>query len=108
MNGTAVCGEPVVVIEVDAGHVRLKTGRIVSDPLNPVADNRNLTIVQGDRKSWAAVDREKEFRVDDIHLLKASEAGALRDPANAQDWFGSIYEDWIVKKIHLALNRLKV
>lgn len=106
MNGTAVCGEPVVVIEVEAGDVRLKTGRIVSDgSSDPVADNRNRTVVHGDRDFRAAAEREKEFRVDDIHLLKAPEAEALRDPAKTHDWFGSVYQDWVVSKIQRALKR---
>lgn len=113
MNGTAVYGETVVVIEVDQGDVRLKTGRIASTGSSHVlADNRDRTVVWGDRKfpSTDPLDdaHEKEFRVDDIHLLKAQEAAALRDPENAQNWFGSIYEDWVVSKIRRALKKLKL
>jgi hypothetical protein len=46
--------------------------------------------------------------VDDIHLLKAEEANALRDPENARNWFGSIYQDWVVNKIQRSLKRLKL
>jgi len=114
MNGTAVYGETVVVIEVDDGDVRVKTGRIVSDGSSQVlADNRNRTIVAADPEMHPDTDpledaHTKEFRVDDIHLLKAREAEALRDPRSAQEWFGSIYQDWVVSKIQRALRRLKL
>jgi hypothetical protein len=114
MNGTAVFGETVVVIQVDQGDVRLKTGRIVSDGSSvALADNRHRTVVSGGRGFGPAAEADevpdgKEFRVDDIHLLKAEEAASLRDPARAQDWFGSVYQDWVVSKIQRALKRLKL
>jgi hypothetical protein len=117
MNGTAVFGEPVVVIKVDNGDVRLKTGRIVSDGSSHVmVDNRYLTVVRDNGNNGRTHPtvgllgnaHEKEFRVDDIHLLKAPEAEALRDPAIAHEWFGCIYQDWVVSKIQRRLKRLKM
>lgn len=109
MNGTAVYGETVVVVDVDHGDVRLKTGRIVSDGSSHVlADNRNRTVVSGVANDPLGETDEKEFRVDNIHLLKAPEAEELRDRASAQEWFGSIYQDWVIRRIQRALNRLKL
>lgn len=113
MNGTAVYGEPVVIVEVDHGDVRLKTGHIVSNGSSHLlADNCQRTVVGGDR-DLPALNRfsdthAKEFQVDDIHLLKSEEARALRDPANAHEWFGSIYQDSVVSEIQRALKRLKL
>ena len=103
----------MVIIEVECGDVRLKTGRIVSDGSSHLpVDNRNRTVVHGNRRLQALASlenaHEKEFRVDDIHLLKAPEAGALRDPACAREWFGSIYQDWVINKILRALKRLNL
>jgi hypothetical protein len=49
---------------------------------------------------------ERSFKVNDIHLLKEHEVESLRDPELMQSWFGSIYQDWMVTKIHRALKRL--
>jgi hypothetical protein len=49
---------------------------------------------------------ERSFRVDDIHLLREQEAQALEDLSTTQDWFGTIYQDRLVAKIHRALKRL--
>ncbi len=114
MKGTAVFDEPVVIIGVDHGDVRLKTGRIVSNgSSHALVDNRDRTVVMPDRKSHRAAkplaeSDEKEFHVDDIHLLKAPEAQELRDADKAQEWFGSVYQDWVVAKIQRALKRLKL
>jgi hypothetical protein len=113
MNGTAVYGETVVVIEVGGGDVRLKTGRIESNGSSHVlADNCKRTVVRSDREFQPADPLEdarvREYEVDNIHLLKVQEAEALRDPASADDWFGSIYQDWLVNKIQRALKRLKL
>ncbi len=114
MNGNAVYGERVVIVEVRSGNVNLKTGRISSTPSSHVqADNRSKTVVGwGDRQPQPATDSvdddcEQSFSVDDIHLLKEQEVRALQDSGTAQDWFGSIYQDWIVSKIRRALKRLK-
>lgn len=112
MNGTAVYGEPVVIVEVHDRDINLRTGHIAStDSSHVLADNRNRTVVWGDRKFQPVTDStddayEKEFKVDDIHLLKQQEARSLQDPGTAESWFGSIYEDWVVNKIHRALKRL--
>ncbi len=114
MNGSAVYGERVVVVEVESGNVNLRTGRIAStDSSHVLADNRDRTVVWGDRRFNPAMLNsddayEKAFRVDDIHLLKQEEVQSLQDPGTAQDWFGSIYQDWLVKKIHRALKRLSL
>jgi hypothetical protein len=112
MNGTAVYGEPVVIVNVEQGDVRLKTGRIKSDGSDHVqGDNRTRTVVWADKEfSSDPLDNahEKEFNVREIHLLKADEVQALRDPATAQEWFGSIYQDYVVSKIQRALKRLKL
>jgi hypothetical protein len=114
MNGNAVYGERVVIVEVHKGNVSLKTGRISSTPSSHAeADNRSKTVVaMGDRQLPPAADSlddasEKSFSVDDIHLLKEQEVQALHDSGTAQDWFGSIYQDWLVRKIRHALKRLK-
>ena len=112
MNGTAECGERVVIVEVHNGSVNLKTGRISSDPSSHVhADNRNKTVVWGDRQFHPAIESaedayEREFQVNDIHLLKAQEAQSLQNPGTAQEWFGCIYQDRLVSKIQRALKRL--
>ncbi len=114
MNGSAVYGERVVIVEVHSGNVNLKTGRISSTPSSHVsADNRDKTVVWDDRLLHPVTDgeddaHEKLFHVDDIHLLKEQEARSLQDPTTAQNWFGSIYQDWLVTKIRRALKRLKV
>jgi hypothetical protein len=112
MNGSAVYGERVVVVEVDSGQVSVNTGRISSTDFSHVqADNLNKTVVWGDRRFRPAAEspedaHERSFRVNDIHLLKEDEAKTLRDPANAQNWFGAVYHDHLVTKIHRALKRL--
>jgi hypothetical protein len=112
MNETAVYGERVVIVEVNKGRVSLKTGRISStDSIHVPADNRKEKVVFGDRQFHPVADSpdeayEKAFRVQDIHLLKEREAHALQDPQVAQTWFGTIYQDWVVKKIHRALKRV--
>jgi hypothetical protein len=113
MNGIAVFGERVVIVEVNNGSVNLKTGRISSTDSSHVhADNRNETVVFGDRQFAPVTDSsddayERSFRVDDIHLLKEKEAKLLQDPMTAQTWFGTIYQDWVVNRIHRALKRVK-
>ncbi len=113
MNGTAVYGERVVIVEVHSGRVNLKTGRIASTNSSHVwADNRNETVVWGDRQFYPGAEcpdeaHEKSFRVDDIHLLKEQEARSLQDPETAQSWFGTIYQDRCVTRIHRALKRLQ-
>jgi hypothetical protein len=112
MNGTAVYGERVVVVEVNQGHVNLKTGRISSTGTSHVdADNRHNTVVFGDRQFYPTTDSpdeayERSFRVDDIHLLKEEEVQSLQDPITAQTWFGIIYQDWVINRIHRALKRV--
>jgi hypothetical protein len=113
MNGTAVYGERVVIVEVESGRVRVKTGRISSTDSSHIhADNRNKTVVWGDRQFHPATDApedayERAFQVNDIHLLKQQEAQSLQDPDTTQHWFGAIYQDRLVTKIHRALKRLK-
>jgi hypothetical protein len=112
MNGTAVIGEPVVVVEMNHGRVSVKKGRIASpDSSHIFADNQVDTVVSGDRPFYPFAEspeeaRERSFRVDDIHLLKEQEARSLRDVSAVQEWFGSIYQDPLVMKIHRALKRL--
>jgi len=113
MNGTAVFGERVVIVEVHSGRVNLKTGRISSTHASHVhADNRNETVVLGDRQFDPVTDspdeaHERLFRVSDIHLLKEQEAQSLLDPNTVQTWFGTIYQDRLVSRIHRALKRLQ-
>jgi hypothetical protein len=113
MNGTALYGERVVIVEVDCGNVNLKTGRISStDSSHVKADNRHTTVVWGDVQFQPVTDDsgdayERWFKVNDIHLLKEQEAEALQNPDLAQDWFGSIYQDRLVAKIQRALKRLR-
>jgi hypothetical protein len=113
MNGTAVIGERVVIVEVHRGRVNLKTGRISSTPASHVpADNQNETVVLGDRRFNPVTDSpdeayERLFHVSDIHLLKEQEARSLLDPSSAQSWFGTIYQDHLVSRIHRALKRLQ-
>ncbi|HTL54624.1 MAG TPA: hypothetical protein VL361_03055 [Candidatus Limnocylindrales bacterium] len=114
MNGSAIYGERVVVVETHSGKVHLKTGRISSTDSSHVhADNRNKTVVWGDRQFYPLTDTleeayERSFQVNDIHLLKQCEVQSLQDPDMAQDWFGGIYQDQLVTRIHRALKRLKV
>ncbi len=114
MNGTAVFGERVVFVEVHSGRISLKKGRISSTDSSHVhADNRVDTIVSGDWPSHPATDspdeaRERSFRVNDIHLLKQQEVRSLQDPNAVQAWFGTVYQDPLVTKIHRALKRLQV
>lgn len=111
MNGTAEYGERVVVVEVHNGRVNLTTGRISSTEASHVeADNRQRTVVRGDRRLWPATDaaedpHERAYKVADIHLLKEREARSLGTPATVQDWFGYIYQDHLVAKIERALKR---
>jgi hypothetical protein len=113
MNGSAVYGERVIIVEVQSGRVNLKTGRISSTESSHVhADNRSHTVVWGDRQFYPVIDGpneayERSFPVDDIHLLKEQEAQSLQDFDTAQNWFGTIYQDRLVTKIHRALKRLK-
>jgi hypothetical protein len=103
MNGTAICGERVVIVEIHSGHVNLKSGRI-SDVR---ADNRNETVVSNDRQCDRPDEAcERSFRADDIHLLKEQEAQSLQDPNSAHTWFGTVYQDGVVNRIHRALKRL--
>jgi len=113
MNGSAVYGERVVIVEVNAGRVNLRTGRIAStDSSHACADNHYETVVWGDQQFRPAIESaeeafERPFRVNSIHLLKEQEAESLRDRDSAQEWFGAIYQDWLVGKIQRALKRLK-
>jgi len=113
MNGTPKYGERVVIVEVQSGHVHLKTGCISStDSSHVQADNRNTAVICGDQRSRPIVEspdeaHERAYKVDDIHLLKEQEAQSLGVLTAAQDWFGSIYQDHLVTKIHRALKRLK-
>ena len=111
MNGTPVYGERVVIVEVDSGHVNLRTGCISSTESSHVhADNLRTTVVRGDKEFHPMPGNpeayERKFNVDDIHLLKAGEAESLRDSAAAQQWFGDIYEDPVVRKIQRAIKSL--
>ena len=114
MNGRAKCGERVVIVEVECGRVNLKTGCISStDSSHVLADNRNTTVVQGDKRFHPVIEtpedaHERSFNVNDIHLLKEEEARSLGVLDAAKDWFGAIYQDHLVNKIHRALKRLKV
>ena len=113
MNGSAKHGERVVIVEVYSGRVNLKTGCISSTDSSHVhADNRNTTVVWGDRQFRPVIEspedaHERAFNVSDIHLLKEQEAQSLGVLDAAQDWFGAIYQDRLVTKIHRALRRLK-
>ena len=103
MNGTAKGGERVVIVQVQSGRVNLKSGRI-SDVR---AENLNETVVLDDRQ-FDRLDEAyvRSFRSDDIHLLKEQEAQSLQDPITAYTWFGAVYQDWVVNRIHRALKRL--
>jgi len=102
-----------VIVEIDKGCVHLKTGHISSTGSSHThADNRSQTVVFGDRQFYPVTDAsddayERSFRVDDIHLLKENEAELLQDPITARTWFGTIYQDWVVNRIHRALKRAK-
>jgi hypothetical protein len=103
MNGTAICGERIVVVEVHSGRVNVKSGRI-SDVR---ADDRNETVVLDDQQFDRPDEAyERSFRADDIHLLKEREAQSLQDPNTAHTWFGTVYQDGVVNRIHRALKRL--
>ena len=108
----ALCGERVVIVEVLDGEVNLRTGRIARAAMDlDQPDHRCGTVVHQDRKSYPTTDISEEafdkaFAADDIHLLAEKEARALQDSANTESWFGAIYQDWVVEKIHHALNRL--
>ena len=114
MNGQAVYGEPVVIIEVRDGRVHLKQGRILSTGSSHwQADNQNRTVVWSDGHPQSASEsveelHERVFRVDDIHLLKQQEAQSLQDPGVASEWFGSIYQDGLVDEIHRSLKSLQL
>jgi hypothetical protein len=114
MNGSAVYGERVVIVEVQGGRVNLKTGRISSTESSHIhADNRNQTVVWGDRQFRPVTDMpedayERSFHVDDIHLLKEQEVQSLQDPNTVENWFGAIYQDRLLTKIRYALKRLKL
>jgi hypothetical protein len=111
MNGSAVYGERVVIVEVQGGRVNLKTGHISSTESSHIhADNRNQTVVWGDRQFHPVTDTpedayERSFQVNDIHLLKEDEAQSLQDPTIVESWFGSIYQDRLVAKIRNSLKR---
>lgn len=113
MNGTAIYGERVVIVEIHSGNVNLKTGRISStDSSHVPADNRNTTVVWGDRQFNPAAENpdeayERSFQVNDIHLLKEQEVESLQNPGSAQDWFGDIYQDRLVAKIRRTIKRLQ-
>ena len=93
MNGTAISGERVVIVDVRRGRVNLQTGRIASESSSPAQDDsRAETVVLSDRQRRPVVESQEEacqrsFRVDDIHLLKEQEAESLLDPNTAQAWF---------------------
>jgi hypothetical protein len=112
MNGSAVYGERVVIVEVEGGRVNLKTGHISSTESSHInADNRNQTVVWGDRQFHPVIEtpeeaHERSFQVNDIHLLTEEEAQSLQDPATVENWFGSIYQDRLLPKIRNALKRL--
>lgn len=102
-----------MIVEVHSGRVNLKSGRISSTKASHVqADNRSETVVLGDRQFYPIAESpaeayEKSFQVNDIHLLKEQEAQSLQDPNTVQSWFGSIYQDRLVSRIHRALKRLQ-
>lgn len=111
MNGTAVYGERVVIVQVYSGRVNLMTGRVSSaDSSHIQLDNRNETGLLRDQEPAADGPEEvyeRSFRMDDIHVLKEQEAHSLQDRNTAATWFGAIYQDRVVKSIHRALKRLK-
>ena len=114
MNGSVTYGERVVIVEVHGGRVRLKTGHISStDSSHVQADNRNTAVIRGDQRSRPIMEspddaHEKSYKVNDIHLLNEQEARSLGVLTAAQDWFGLIYQDHLVTKIHRALKRLRI
>ena len=107
MNGTATCGERVVIVQVDSGHVNLTSGRI-SDVR---ADDSGTVTLSDGRTGRRSADqeetRELSYKADDIHLLKEQEARLLQDPTMAQIWFGAVYQDPVINRIQRALKRLK-
>jgi hypothetical protein len=112
MNGSAKPGERVVIVEVQSGRVSLKTGCISSTDFGALpSEKRNTTVVRADQLFHPVIEsseeaHEREFHVNDIHLLKAQEARSLGVLNTAQDWFGAIYQDFLVTKIQRALKRL--
>ncbi len=113
MNGTAACGESVVIVEVQSGRVNLKPGRISGTDSGPASgDKRATVVVWEEREIQPAIGdpqegHEKRFQIDDVHLLTLRDVRTLWDLGAAQEWFGSIYQDQSVAKIHRALKRLK-
>lgn len=111
MNGSATCGERVVIVQVHSGRVKLKTGRISTpDPVR--SDNGAKTVVRGDQRFRPVDDTpeeayEKTFEANDIHLLKEQEARSLGTLEAVQNWFGMIYQDRVLGRIQRALKRLK-
>ncbi len=111
MIGYAEHGERVVVVEVHNGRVNLATGHISSTEASHLeADNRQRTVVRGDRKLRPAAEasedpHERAYRVDDIHLLKEREALSPETRETVRGWFGSVYQDHLVAKIERALKR---
>lgn len=112
MNGSATCGERVVIVQVDQGRVKLKTGSIST--IDPFADgDEDRAVVRGDERFRPIDDTpeeayEKSFETHDIHLLKEQEAKSLGTTEAAQSWFGMIYQDRVVAQIQRALKRLKI
>ena len=111
MNGTATSGDRVVIVQVDKGHVKLKTGHIATADTATSADP-GRTVVRGDKRFRPVDDTpeeayEKAFKADDIHLLTEQEAQSLGAPDAAQSWFGLIYQDHVVARIQRALKRFK-
>ena len=113
MNGSAKPGERVVIVEVQGGRVNLKTGCIASADSGALPpEKRSTTVVRADQRFHPVIESpeeayEREFNVNDIHLLREQEARSLGVSNSAQDWFGAIYQDWLVTKIQRALKRLK-
>lgn len=110
MNGSATCGERVVIVQVHSGRVKLKTGRI-STPDPDRSGNGAKTVVRGDQRFRPVDDTpeeayEKTFEANDIHLLKEQEARSLGTLEAVQNWFGMIYQDRVLGRIQRALKRL--
>lgn len=110
MNGTANCGERVVIVQVNGGRVKLKTGNIMT--IDPGAEGGNRTVVRGDERFRPADETpeeayQKSFEAGDIHLLRAEEARSLGTLEAVQSWFGMIYQDHVLVQIQRALKRLK-
>ena len=113
MNGTATCGERVVLVKVDSGHVNLKTGQVLDPDVDNVqAAEGNAAVAWANRQGGPVQDapdevHERSVQVDDIHLLKADEVASLHDREEVNHRFGEIYQDGLLSKIHRALKRLK-